>query len=249
MSDGALRNAADHIRDARTTFAFTGAGISVESGIPPFRGPGGVWSKHDPALFEMSYFRRNPEASWRLIRELFYERFNTVKPNKAHIALAELEAAGLLTTIVTQNIDGLHQKAGNTHVLEYHGSTSRVQCMSCRSKYPTESVSLDTLPPKCPDCGGVLKPDIVFFSEGIPDDVHREATQLARSADVLIVVGTTGEIQPAGRIPWVAHHNGATVIEINPNESAYTYKATDIYLEGKAGKMLPELLEAVLLPR
>lgn len=249
MADGALRNAAEKIRNARLVFAFTGAGISVESGIPPFRGPGGVWETHDPALFEMNYFRKHPEASWKLIRELFYERFATVRPNKAHAALAELETAGFLSTVVTQNIDGLHQQAGNTHVLEYHGSTTRVQCMKCRRKFPTKAVSLDILPPRCPDCGGVLKPDIVFFSEGIPDDVHREATSLARSADVLIVVGTSGGVQPAGRIPWVAHHNGATVIEINPRESEYTYKATDIYLEGKAGKMLPELLDAVLLPR
>lgn len=246
MSNGALENAARTIRDARCCFAFTGAGISVESGIPPFRGPQGLWSKYDPAKFEMNYFRRHPKESWELLVEIFYSRQVACRPNRAHRALAELEAAGRLVAVVTQNIDGLHQQAGNTTVLEYHGSTSRMQCMNCRRKFPTQGVRLDALPPKCPDCGGVLKPDIVFFSEGIPDDVHRDATTLARQADALIVVGTTGEVQPAGRIPWIAHHNGATVIEINTRESAYTYRATDIYLEGKAGRMLPMLAEAVL---
>jgi NAD-dependent deacetylase len=246
MSNHAIQNAADILKKSRLTIAFTGAGISVESGIPPFRGPGGLWTEHDPSLFEMRFFRKHPDKSWTLLKKLLFERFTKARPNRAHIALAELEQAGKLTAVVTQNIDGLHQQAGNETVLEYHGSPSRMQCMKCRRMFPSDSIPLDTLPPRCPDCNGILKPDIVFFSEGIPDDVHRQATRLAKKADAVIVIGTTGEVQPAARIPWIAHHRGATIIEINPKESSYTYKATDIFLKGKAGQMLPQLIHAVL---
>lgn len=246
MSNHALQNAADILKKSRLTLAFTGAGISVESGIPPFRGPEGLWTKHDPTLFEMSYFRKHPDKSWALLKKLLFERFAKARPNPAHTALAELEQAGKLAAVVTQNIDGLHQQAGNDTVLEYHGSPSRMQCMKCRKKFPSNSIPLEILPPRCPDCNGVLKPDIVFFSEGIPDDVHREATKLAKKADAVIIIGTTGEVQPAGRIPWIAHHKGATVIEINPKESSYTYKVADIFLKGKAGQMLPQLIHAAL---
>jgi NAD-dependent deacetylase len=246
MSNHALRNAAEALKKARCAMAFTGAGISVESGIPPFRGPGGVWSKYDPDKFEKGYFKRHPEEVWPLLKEIFYDMYGRAKPNPAHLALAELEAAGRLVGVVTQNIDSLHQDAGSRVVHEYHGSTRRMQCLSCRTFFDTESISLDILPPPCPACGGLLKPDFVFFGEGIPDDVHRAATDLAKQADVCLVIGTGGEVVPAGRIPVVVKQHGGTIIEINLRDTSYTYNTTDYFLEGKAGTRTPELVRAVL---
>ncbi len=246
MSNHALENAAQLLRDARCAIAFTGAGISVESGIPPFRGPGGVWTRYDPAKFEKSYFKRNPEEVWPLLKEIFFDKLGRAKPNPAHIGLAKLEAVGKLAGVVTQNIDGLHQAAGSKAVYEYHGSTRRMQCMDCREFFDAKLISLETLPPKCPKCGGLLKPDFVFFSEPIPFDVHIEATELAKKSDVCLIVGTGGEVMPAGRIPYVVKNAGGRIIEINLYETQYSYTTSDYYLEGKAGTMVPKLLDLVL---
>lgn len=246
MSNHALENAAEALGNARCAMAFTGAGISVESGIPPFRGPGGVWAKYDPAKFEKGYFKRHPEEVWPLLKEIFFDTLGHARPNPAHYALAELEAAGKLAGIVTQNIDGLHQEAGSQVVHEYHGSTRRMQCMSCRTFFDSPSISLDTLPPPCPHCGGLLKPDFIFFGEGIPSDVHRAATDLAKQADVCLVVGTGGQVQPAGRIPYIVKNNNGVVIEVNLEDSDYSYRVSDYYLQGRAGIRLPELVRAVI---
>lgn len=246
MSNHALENAADVLRNSRCTVAFTGAGISVESGIPPFRGPGGVWSKHDPAKFEKGYFKRNPEEVWPLLKEIFFGTLVKAQPNPAHFALAELESAGKLAGVVTQNIDGLHQLAGSDVVYEYHGSTRRMQCMSCRTCFDTPNISLDKLPPPCPACGGLLKPDFVFFGEGIPTDVHVAATDLAKQSEVCLIVGTGGQVMPAGRIPYIVKNRGGIVIEVNLYDSDYSYSTSDYYLQGKAGEMVPKLVRAVL---
>ena len=246
MSNHALENAAKALKESQCAIAFTGAGISVESGIPPFRGPGGVWNKYDPGKFEKGYFKRHPEEVWPLLKEVFFGPLKQVRPNPAHFALVDLESAGKLTGIITQNIDGLHQMAGSQTVHEYHGSTRRMQCMSCRTFFDTASISLDILPPPCPSCGGLLKPDFVFFGEGIPSDVHHASTTLAKQADVCLIVGTGGEVQPAGRIPRIVKNNGGTVIEINLYDSDYSYTVSDYYLQGKAGTRVPELVRATL---
>ncbi|SOB59187.1 NAD-dependent protein deacetylase 1 [Pseudodesulfovibrio profundus] len=246
MSNHALENAAQAIRQSRCTMSFTGAGISVESGIPPFRGPGGVWSKYDPGKFEKAYFKRHPKEVWPLLKKVFYDLLDDAEPNAAHYALAELEAAGKLAGVVTQNIDSLHQAAGSATVHEYHGSIRRMQCMSCRIFFDANAISLERLPPPCPACGGLLKPDFIFFGEGIPTDVHRAATDLAKQADVCLVVGTGGQVMPAGRIPYIVKNRGGTVIEINLHDSDYSYTLSDYYLQGKAGVRLPELVRAVL---
>lgn len=246
MSNHALEKAAQTIAKARHVIAFTGAGISVESGIAPFRGPGGIWTRHDPRLFDKNYFRKHPGESWKLLKKLFYDGMGRAKPNAAHEALGRLEHAGHLHAVITQNIDGLHQKAGNSTVLEYHGTLSTMQCMRCRERFEASQVSLDSLPPLCPQCDGVLKPDIVFFSEPIDDNVHRDAQEHARSCDACIIVGTSGEVMPAGRIPIIARNSGATVIEVNPRDSAYTYSTCDHVLQGKAGAMLSTLADAVI---
>ncbi|BDQ37796.1 NAD-dependent deacetylase [Pseudodesulfovibrio nedwellii] len=241
MSNHALENASQALKNARCAMAFTGAGISVESGIPPFRGPGGVWSKYDPEKFEKGYFKRHPDEVWPLLKEIFFDMLEKAKPNPAHIALAQLESEGKLAGVVTQNIDSLHKEAGSSVVHEYHGSTRRMQCMSCRTFFDSHSIPLDKLPPACPACGGLLKPDFIFFGEGIPTDVHRAATDLAKQSDVCLIVGTGGQVMPAGRIPYIVKNRGGTIIEINLHDTDYSYTTSDYFLQGKAGDMTPRL--------
>jgi len=238
-----IRKAAGFLRRSGFTTAFTGAGISVESGIPPFRGDGGLWGKYDPQVLEISYFRDNPAESWKVIREIFYDFFGKASPNKAHLALARMERAGLLGRTITQNIDNLHQAAGSVVVSEFHGSSGRLVCLHCHRIYRPETVSLDHIPPTCRECGGILKPDFVFFGEAIPRKAMEEAWEAASMSDVLLIIGTTGEVMPANQVPLMAKEAGAVIIEINPQPSHYTGRLTDIFLQGKAAEVM-ERLEA-----
>jgi NAD-dependent deacetylase len=240
-----LRKAAKAIRQSRYTTAYTGAGISVESGIPPFRGEGGLWTKYDPQLLDIDHFTQDPLQAWKIIKEIFYNYFGSAKPNKAHLVLAEMEEKGFLRRTITQNIDNLHQEAGCKHVFDFHGNSKRMVCLSCFSYYKASEVNLDHLPPTCRMCGGLLKPDFVFFGESIPQAPLSAAYEAASISDVFLIVGTTGEVMPANQFPLLAKENGATIIEINPYESNYTGMITDIYLQGKATEMM-ELLGNVL---
>ncbi|MCQ2252292.1 MAG: NAD-dependent deacylase [Bacteroidales bacterium] len=230
------------IRNSKYAIAFTGAGISVESGIPPFRGQGGLWNKYDPDTLDISRFRAHPETVWPPIKEIFYDHWGQAEPNGAHTALAKMEQMGILKGIVTMNIDALHQKAGSQKVIEYHGTLDTMVCTKCGKEHHSGTVNLQSLPPKC-SCGGVLKPNFVFFGEGIPHQAFVESQQMAEMADVVIVVGTTGEVMPACYIPVIAKRNGAKIIEINPNESAYTHSTTTHYIKNKASIALAEILE------
>ena len=235
---------AELISKAKFPIAFTGAGISVESGIPPFRGQGGLWNKYDPGFLTLSTFHRQPEKSWAIIKEIFYDHWGEADPNPAHYALADLEKLGKMKSIITMNIDILHQKAGSTKVIEYHGTIGRMICEKCHKTYPTETVSLDKIPPRC-SCGAVLKPDFIFFEEGIPHNAFNESMDLAQQTDLMLVIGTTGEVMPACHVPIIAKQSGATIIEINPSESTYTYSTTDIYIQQKAGIALAEIAKEV----
>lgn len=239
--------AAEAIRSARRAVGFTGAGISVESGIPPFRGEGGLWNRYDPALLQLDHFLSSPDSSWKVIREIFYNFFGTAVPNAAHRGLAELERLGLLKAgVITQNIDNLHREAGSRTVHEFHGTAGRMICLSCREKRPSGEVDLQRLPPTCPDCGGLLKPDFIFFGEGIPEDVSAASFREAEDADLFILVGTTGEVMPACLIPSLAKQNGATVIEINVETTNYGRRGvTDIFLQDKATTAMNKLFEAL----
>lgn len=225
---------AELISKAKYPTAFTGAGISVESGIPPFRGEGGLWNKYDPGFLTLTAFHRMPEKAWAIIKEIFYDHWGEAAPNPAHYALATLEKLGMMKAIITMNIDNLHQKAGNTKVIEYHGTIGRLICEKCKKTYKTGTISLDPIPPKC-TCGHVLKPDFIFFEEGIPTEAYEESIDIAQKTDLMLVIGTTGEVTPACHVPIIAKQNGATIIEINPSESAYTNTTTDIYIKQKAG--------------
>lgn len=236
-----LTRAANAIKSARRCVAFTGAGISVESGIPPFRGPSGLWSKYDPGVLDIRYFNRHPNEAWVVIKEIFYDFFGQAESNAAHTTLAKLESAGMLSRIITQNIDNLHQMAGSKNVIEYHGSSHRLTCVNCGADVKYTQAIFSRIPPVCDDCGGILKPDFVFFGEGIPLMAHHDSTAETRLADVWIVIGTTGEIYPAAYLPIDAKENGATIIEVNIEPSAYTHKITDIFLQGKATEILTAL--------
>lgn len=242
MSEDLYQEAAKRITAAASVVAFTGAGVSVESGVPPFRGEGGIWEKWDPQVLDISYFYAHPEESWRAIREIFYASFRNAGPNPAHKTLAFWEEIGLLTAIITQNIDGLHERAGSRRVISYHGNSNYLICTQTGRRYPaTEELIAPEIPVS--EVGALLKPDFTFFGEGISEQAAREAEQVSREAEVMIVVGTTGEVYPAALMPRVAKENGATLVEINTEESAYTPAMTDIFLQGKASEALPRLNE------
>jgi NAD-dependent deacetylase len=238
-------NAAEIIVNAKRCVAFTGAGISVESGIPPFRGKNGLWNKYDPDTFDIRYFHRHTQESWQVIREIFYDLFGKVRPNKAHAALAQLEANGVVKSVITQNVDNLHYDAGSRVVHEFHGSLKRLACLSCQARYPISEVRLDRLPPACPHCEGILKPDVIFFGESIPEPAGSMSFEETRQADCLILIGTTGTVAPANLIPSAARSNGAAIIEINPVPSEYTSRITDIFLEAGATKAMTRLMEKI----
>ncbi len=226
------------LRRAWRVVAFTGAGISVESGIPPFRGEDGIWERYDPSCLELDFFRAHPARSWEVIRELFYAQFADALPNAAHSALADMERRGRLAAVITQNIDGLHQAAGSRVVHEYHGNARRLRCLLCDAVEDATPGRLATLPPRCA-CGGVYKPDFVFFGEAIPDEVHRLSLRAVLDADVLLVIGSTGEVFPAAQLPRLARQHGAAIVEVNTEESAFTRQVADVFLQGKAGSIVP----------
>lgn len=238
-----LKKASEIINQSKHTTAFTGAGISVESGIPPFRGKNGLWSKYDPKILELNYFFQHPKDSWEIIKEIFYDFFMQAKPNAAHLTLAEMEKHNLLQSVITQNIDNLHQKAGSKTVYEFHGSSNKMVCTNCKRKFDSSRVHLEELPPKCSVCGGLLKPDFIFFGESIPTVAYQKSIEEAENADVFLLIGTTGLIEPAASIPYKAKYNGAVIIEVNPERTVFTEKITDIFLQGKAGEVMKQLGE------
>ncbi|MCF6365930.1 MAG: NAD-dependent deacylase [Bacteroidales bacterium] len=240
-----LEKAVEVLSKAKHITAFTGAGISVESGIPSYRGEGGLWTKYDTKVLELNYFYNNPKEAWETIRKIFYEYFGNAKPNAAHFALAEMEKKAQLKAIITQNIDNLHFEAGSKTVFEFHGNSKVMLCTKCSKKYKAEQINLEKLPPKCSVCEALLKPDFIFFGEGIPQDAYKNSFAEAEKADVFLLIGTTGLVQPAASIPVKAKQNGATIIEINPERTAFTEEITDIFLPGKAGEVMNKLRELI----
>lgn len=244
MNDN-LAEAAEILLAAETAIAFTGAGISVESGIPPFRGKDGIWNKYDPMYIEYDFFIDNPEASWKVIKEIFFDSMLNAQPNDAHLALAELERLNIIDTIITQNIDNLHQEAGSDNVLEFHGNTKYLRCLKCYDIHFVDNVILSKIPPYCPDCGGILKPDFIFFGEMIPEEAGGKSLAAAKKSEAVLCIGTTGEVMPATMIPQIAKNNGAKIIEINTEPTMLTANLTDIFLQGKASEVLPKLTKII----
>jgi NAD-dependent deacetylase len=241
MNSEQLQAAANLIRKAKYAVAFTGAGVSVESGIPPFRGENGLWNTTDPIFLEIDFFRKKPLQSWIKIKEIFYDSLGDAEPNIAHEILAKMEKRSFLETIITQNIDHLHQKAGSKYVYEIHGTYKQLVCTECSSEYDMSFADLNYLPPTCFICKGILKPDMVFFNEPIPAFAKKRSFEEAAKADVLLIIGTNAEVLPAAKIPEVAKENGAKIIEINIKPSHFTNTVTDIFLEMKATEAMKEI--------
>jgi NAD-dependent deacetylase len=233
---------ADLIRRYPRVVALTGAGISVESGIPDFRSPGGLWERFNPMEYaHIQAFRRHPAKVWQLLKEMDHT-ITQARPNPAHYALAELEAKGFLLGIITQNVDNLHQTAGSQHVVEYHGNALRFVCDQCHGQHPRETLDFAHLPLYCL-CGGLVRPDVVFFGEAIPPQAQTEAEDLAQHCDLLLVIGTSGEVAPASYIPAIAREWQAVIVENNLEPTRLTYTLANHFLSGSAGTMLPLVLK------
>jgi NAD-dependent deacetylase len=236
------------IKKSRYVVAFTGAGISAEAGIPTYRGEGGLWDKYDPSLYaNVDYFLQDPSYYWNFFREVRYPLLKKAGPSRGHLALAEMEAVGNLKTVITQNIDGLHQLAGSSSVVELHGSTRVIFCMNCSQKYTMEkafSLLMEEFPPRCSKCQGRLRPDVVFFGESLNPHVLRSAYEEAEKCDMMLVSGSSLVVYPAAEIPLVAKRNGATLVIINKEKTGLDHEA-DLLIQGKAGDVLPQIIQSL----
>ena len=238
-----IEKAAADLASAKNVVALTGAGISVESGIPPFRGKGGIWEKIDPMEYaHIDSFLQDPEKVWRVLIKGMKDVIDQARPNAAHLGLARLEALGILKTVITQNVDGLHQDAGNTDVIEFHGNFAWQKCMDCSRRYATRSVDMSRLPPRC-KCGGILRPECVFFGEPIPTQHLYRSQDAAEHCDVMLVIGTSAWVQPAANIPFISKQSGARVIEINPEPTPLTHHISDYLIKGPAGEVTHRIME------
>lgn len=244
--DSLIERAADLVYDSRRLVVFTGAGVSTESGIPDFRSPGGIWSKYDPEDFTIERIVSNPEVR-RKIWQMGDSVFKDAHPNPAHHAIAEIEKMGKLDCIITQNVDNLHQIAGNSSskIFELHGNMREAICLSCRRHFSMEEIqqrvrSGDAVP-ECQFCRGILKPAGVFFGEPLPQMELEKATEHSRKSDTFMVVGSTLVVYPAALMPQYALQSGARLIIINLSETPLDYQAA-ILLRGKAGEILPQIV-------
>jgi NAD-dependent deacetylase len=265
-----VKRAAKDLLESKYAIALTGAGMSTESGIADFRGPKGIWTTNREAeakAYERyELFLNYPKAYWEEMlgfpgtHGTFYEEIRKAEPNPGHYALAELETLGILKCVITQNIDGLHKKAGSKKVLEYHGSTHALRCISCGSRFAREEVSLDELPPRC-KCGAALKYDVVHFKESIPSDVLEESENEASRCDLMLICGTSAVVYPFANLPRMArfhsggllpgpgvmaHKASVKLIEVNADPTPLTHEGISDYLiQGKTGEILPGIVEEV----
>jgi NAD-dependent deacetylase len=243
MTEDIYDKAADLLKKSRNGVALTGAGVSTESGIPDFRGKNGLWSLFDPVEYgTLGAFKADPEKIWRMLASLL--DIVDAEPNMGHKALAFLEQRGLLAGIITQNIDRLHQKGGSRNVVEYHGSLATFSCPSCSRGYPLAFVKQGSLPPHCPACNTILKPDIVFFDERIPEAALLQTEHLLAGADLLLVAGTSCQMLPAARIPFMVYNRGGTIIEINREPALQDIAA--VTLKGNFSTVMEKLVERLV---
>jgi len=275
-----VQRAARDLVNSRYAIALTGAGISTESGIPDFRGPDGIWTKN-PEAERRAYeaygeLLRDPKGHWEEILTpgsffSLFEQIGKALPNPGHCALAELERIGILKLVITQNVDGLHQKAGSQNVIEYHGGLSKLRCMSCGSRFDRGEFDLERLkrenqlPPRCKKCNGVLKHDGVYFREPIPGDVYHQSLEAVWKCDLTLICGTSAVVYPFAELPRVAREHriekekksdsglylverarAVTIIEINAEPTSLTAEGISDYLiQGKTGDVLPKIVEEV----
>ncbi len=240
-----IEEAAELIANSTFTVALSGAGISVDSGIPDFRSSGGLWDRYDPMVYaNINSFISDPVVVWEMLVEM-NEMMLSAKPNAGHKALGKLETQGRLHGIITQNIDGLHQAAGNNNVVEFHGNCTKLACIACGNKYdPHDFKASNGKPPTC-KCGQILKPDIIFFGEAIPQDAFARSIEFSEKAEVMLVVGTSATVTPANMLPQVAKEYNAAIIEVNLHPTQLTGNLTDVFLQGSTSDILPELARRV----
>jgi NAD-dependent deacetylase len=269
MEGNCLIQAANRIASTQGLVAFTGAGISEESGIPTFRGNGGLWDRYPPERFAnmpglMGEFLLRPKRVAAFLKEILRSCLDA-QPNPAHVALAQWEAQGILRAVVTQNIDTLHERAGCSKIIKLHGSIDRLRCTDCGFKQDLDATqmqgwvqalspdgigrrqlwrALQKILSPCPYCGGRRRPDVVFFGDLLPQDAWAEAQQAASLCQILLVIGTSGLVRPAADLPLLAKKAGGVLIEINPQPTTLTPLA-DLFLEGKAGQVMQELARQV----
>lgn len=229
---------------SRSCIALTGAGISAESEIPTFRGVQGLWEKYDIMEYaHIDSFSRDPVKVWQMLAELD-QTICRAQPNPAHQALAHLEKLNLLQMVITQNVDNLHQYAGSMEIVEFHGNANRFSCLECHQSHPRPVLEPSNMPPRC-ECGGLIKPDVVFFGEPIPWAANMKAFEAAQRCDLILVIGTSASVAPASEIPVMAKQNGAKVVEINIEKTHLTTWVTDLFLEGSASDILSSVVDMV----
>jgi len=239
-----IKEAAQLLKKSRKAIAFTGAGVSTESGIPDFRSKGGLWSRFDPMEYgTISAFRANPAKVWQMLAELI--SISSARPNSGHLAMAKLEEKKILKGIITQNIDMLHQKGGSNKVVEFHGSIASLSCLDCGNQCSLSALQGKAIPPACDHCGSLLKPDVVFFDEQIPSSAIDQSRELLRGADCLLVVGTSCRVMPASFFPSQVQAQGGKIIELNlqPNLG----RLANVVLKGNFSQIMNQLLKEIEL--
>jgi len=240
-----INQVADDLLKSNYVLALTGAGISVESGIPPFRGKGGVWEKVDPMEYaHIDAFMQNPVKVWNVLLKDMKELLDSAEPGDGHKGLAKLEELKILKTVITQNVDGLHQLAGNSDVIEFHGTFAWHRCLDCHTRRETRRIDLAQIPPRC-ECGGIYRPECIFFGEIIPPQHLARSQQISAECDIMLVVGTSAIVQPAALMPVIAKRSGAKIIQINPEPTPLTNSTSDCHLMGKAGEILNQILAEI----
>jgi NAD-dependent deacetylase len=250
--DDKVNQLAQWIVTSKRLVIFSGAGLSTESGIPDFRSPGGVWDRYNPEDFTFQNFLSSEPAReryWQMATE-FYEPIKKAKPNPAHLAIAELERLGGLDCVITQNIDGLHFKAGNSEerVIQLHGTAIFVSCLSCKKRYDRDEIQQRILrgqkAPRCDNCGGPLKPATISFGQSMPERETQEAYHRSSACDLFIVVGSSLVVQPAASMPLVAKRSGARLAIINRDPTPYD-DLTDLVIHDQAGSVMARILKYV----
>lgn len=237
---------------AHHALAFIGAGMSAQSGIPTFRGPGGLWTKKgEPDMRGYQAFLANPKSWWENRLDppdpdmaAFNKAIETARPNAGHYALADMEHEGILRYIITQNVDNLHQKAGSNNIAEIHGNRTKLRCINCVSRFDRDAFPMETLPPRCPHCQGLVKGDGVMFGEPIPSDVLAVCQEQSERCDAMVLIGTSAVVYPAAGFPMAARSKGAFLVEINPLETALS-DYCDIAIRAPSADALPYLLDRI----
>ncbi len=234
------------VAESENIVVFTGAGVSAESGIPTYRGEGGYWDKYDPAKYaDINYFHQNPSYYWNFFKDVRSPVLKKAIPNNAHRGIAEMESSGKLRSVITQNIDGLHQVAGSTNIIELHGNTRVFSCMKCRLQYDFNQINtvLETkLPPECSECNGLIRPNVILFGEQLDPEVCRKAESESSSADLFIAAGSSLVVQPAASFPLVAKDHGSKLVIVNIDPTPLDAFA-DLVINITASRVFSEIVD------